>query len=138
MESNSIKFIDVKRAWQLIRNDPNSLLVDIRSSMEFLLVGHPSGAVNIPWLNDENWEINPNFSHDVMREIDKKQSPRLVKTLLICRSGRRSIEAAKALHKTGLAQIYHVENGFEGQLNEQLRRSSVSGWRYAGLPWEQC
>jgi hypothetical protein len=31
-----------------------------------------------------------------------------------------------------------VKTGFEGPLNAQHQRNSVSGWRRDGLPWEQC
>ena len=37
-------------AWDLMEKDPRAVLVDIRSSMEFLFVGHPKGAVHIPLL----------------------------------------------------------------------------------------
>jgi hypothetical protein len=30
-----------------------------------------------------------------------------------------------------------VVHGFEGGLNEAFKRSSLSGWRFEGLPWEQ-
>ena len=33
-----------KQAWQLLGDDPRAVLVDIRSTMEYLFVGHPSGA----------------------------------------------------------------------------------------------
>ena len=36
------------------------------------------------------------------------------------------------------SQVYHVLHGFEGELNERHRRNSVAGWRFGGLPWEQC
>ena len=33
--------------------------------------------------------------------------------------------------------VAHVLHGFEGELNEHFKRSTVNGWRYEGLPWEQ-
>jgi hypothetical protein len=38
----------------------------------------------------------------------------------------------------GFSRVYHVDEGFEGELNERHQRSSVGGWRFHGLPWEQC
>jgi hypothetical protein len=29
-------------------------------------------------------------------------------------------------------------HGFEGELNDQHQRNSLAGWRFNGLPWEQC
>ena len=55
-----------------------------------------------------------------------------------CRSGKRSLEAGKALVQAGLKAVYHVDEGFEGDLDEDHHRSSKGGWRFRGLPWEQC
>jgi len=58
--------------------------------------------------------------------------------VLICRSGVRSLEAGKALIEAGVKDVYNVAEGFEGQMDEKHHRSSLGGWRYHGLPWEQC
>ncbi|WGZ96051.1 MAG: hypothetical protein QJT81_08780 [Candidatus Thiothrix putei] len=48
-------------AYDLLQTTPNSILIDIRSAMEYLFVGHPVGAVHIAWIDEPDWEINPNF-----------------------------------------------------------------------------
>ena len=58
--------------------------------------------------------------------------------ILICRSGKRSFEAGMALMKGGFHNIYNIDEGFEGELDDDHQRSSVGGWRFRGLPWEQC
>ena len=58
--------------------------------------------------------------------------------VLICRSGKRSHAAAELLLREGFVEVYNVAEGFEGELDEDHRRSSVGGWRFNGLPWEQC
>jgi len=58
--------------------------------------------------------------------------------VLICRSGVRSLEAGKVLIEAGISDVYNVAEGFEGQLDEKHQRSSTGGWRFHGLPWEQC
>ena len=58
--------------------------------------------------------------------------------LLICRSGNRSETAGNALLEAGFEEVYNVQHGFEGELDERHHRNSVSGWRFDGLPWEQC
>mgnify|MGYP003348303774 CR=1 FL=1 len=57
--------------------------------------------------------------------------------LLICRSGKRTLDAAKALEAAGFTDVQHVLHGFEGELNEHFHRSTLNGWRHDGLPWEQ-
>jgi rhodanese-related sulfurtransferase len=58
--------------------------------------------------------------------------------VLICRSGKRSLEAGKALLAAGLGHVYHVDEGFEGELDDDHHRCTLGGWRFHGLPWEQC
>ena len=69
--------------------------------------------------------------------IDSKEH-HSVPVLLICRSGNRSDEAGKLLVENGFHRVYNIEQGFEGDLDEKHHRSTQGGWRYDGLPWEQC
>lgn len=129
-------------AWEMMQADSRAVLVDIRSSMEFLFVGHPVGAVHIPWIDEPDWEVNPDFVTEVRKlmlggavcDTEDGCAP----IILICRSGKRSKEAGNTLIKSGLTLVYHIDEGFEGELDDQHRRSSVGGWRFHGLPWEQC
>ena len=131
-----------QQAAQMLSDDPRAVLVDIRSSMEFLFVGHPVGAVHIPWIDEPDWDINPHFVTEVRKLMLGGQScdteDNCAPVILICRSGKRSKEAGRALAEAGLKGVYHVDEGFEGELTEHHQRSSVGGWRFHGLPWEQC
>ncbi len=137
-----VKTISSSDAWQLIQDDPRSLMVDVRSHMEFLFIGHPAGAINIPWIDEPDWNINPNFAVEVRKLIlgglDHHKSGHNVPVLLICRSGKRSLEAGELLLKEGFHDVYNIEEGFEGELDDNHHRSTLGGWRFAGLPWEQC
>ena len=142
MTPNQLVGLSPKASWDLIQEDPRALLIDIRSSMEFLFVGHPVGAVHIPWIDEPDWEVNPHFSADIRKlmlggvvcDSDEGCAP----VILICRSGKRSKEAGELLLKEGLKRVCHVDEGFEGDLNEHHQRSTLNGWRFHGLPWEQC
>lgn len=61
-----------------------------------------------------------------------------VPIVLICRSGNRSREAGEFLEQNGFSDVYNVLYGFEGELDDSHHRSTRNGWRYDGLPWEQC
>jgi rhodanese-related sulfurtransferase len=129
-------------AWALLQEKPRAILVDVRSNMEFLFVGHPTGAVHIPWIDEPDWDVNPNFVRQ-LRELllggiicDGGEG--CAPIILICRSGKRSLEAGNALLQAGFRDIYNVVSGFEGELDEHHHRSSLGGWRFDGLPWEQC
>ncbi|WP_456414910.1 rhodanese-like domain-containing protein [Thiolapillus sp.] len=142
METSSPLSLSAVEAYKLLQDNPRAVLVDVRSSMEFLFVGHPVGAVHIPWIDEPNWEINPDFVTDIRKLLlggvvcDKEHD--CAPVILICRSGKRSLEAGKHLLEAGLTDIYNVEEGFEGDLNEHHQRSTINGWRFRGLPWEQC
>ena len=57
--------------------------------------------------------------------------------VLICRSGKRSADAGLALEAAGFTDVVNVLHGFVGELDDRFHRSTVSGWRFDGLPWEQ-
>jgi rhodanese-related sulfurtransferase len=126
----------------MLQQDHRALLVDIRSSMEFLFVGHPNGAVHIPWIDEPDWIVNPHFVTEIRKLLlggavcteDAQCAP----VILICRSGKRSLDAGRALLDAGLNQVFHVDEGFEGELDDDHHRSTLGGWRFRGLPWEQC
>ncbi len=142
MANANVQTISAKDAHQIMLDNPKAIMIDVRSHMEFLFIGHPSGAINIAWIDEPDWIINPRFVAEIrqtilggMSHIDSIESAPLV---LICRSGKRSLEAGELLVKEGFHNIYNVDEGFEGELNDEHKRSSLAGWRYDLLPWEQC
>lgn len=136
--------ITPQQAHALLARKPNALFVDVRSHMEYLFIGHPVGAIHIPWIDEPDWKINPNFVREIRQLVlggtshDGYGSHHNVPVVLICRSGKRSLEAGNLLVKQGFTEVYNIKDGFEGELDEQHHRSSLAGWRYEGLPWEQC
>jgi rhodanese-related sulfurtransferase len=122
-----------REAYQLLKSNPLALFVDCRSEMEFLFVGHPVGAMMIPWNDGPNWDVNPDFVAHVKKAASVDRP-----VVLICRSGNRSQEAGCALEQAGFSHVYNVLHGFEGELNDNHQRGKASGWRFDGLPWEQC
>ena len=133
--------ISAKQAFEQ-QKTPGTLLIDVRSHMEFLFIGHPTGAINIPWIDEPDWEVNPNFVREIRQLIlggtSVIEHSHDVPIVLICRSGKRSHEAGSLLVKEGMMKIFNVEEGFEGELNDSHQRSSLAGWRFDDLPWEQC
>ena len=143
--SESIKemqHLTPKQSIALIEENPRAILIDVRSNMEFLFVGHPKGAVHIPWIDEPDWDVNPNFVRQI-RELTLGgiicgDGDGCAPIILICRSGKRSVEAGHALLAAGFRDVYNVLDGFEGELDDNHQRSSLGGWRFDGLPWEQC
>jgi rhodanese-related sulfurtransferase len=142
MSDRAVKSLTPQQAWQMLQDDPRTLLVDIRSTMEYLFVGHPTGAVHVAWIDEPDWIVNPHFETEIRKlllggAVCSDESP-CAPIILICRSGKRSLEAGKALLNGGVQNVFHVNEGFEGDLDEHHHRSTIGGWRHRGLPWEQC
>jgi rhodanese-related sulfurtransferase len=142
MTQAKVTTLSPHEAWELVRTTPKAVLVDVRSNMEFLFIGHPVGAVNIAWIDEPDWKINPHFAADVRKLIlgglSHGSGMQSVPVVLICRSGKRSLEAGELLIREGFDSVFNVAEGFEGELDEQHHRSTRGGWRFHGLPWEQC
>ena len=141
MSENTVKTLSPKEAFDLLEANPKAVLIDVRSSMEFLFVGHPKGAVHVAWIDEPDWKIDEQFSSHVRQVMlgglssHKEDNAPVV---LICRSGKRSQEAGELLVKDGFPDVYNVLEGFEGERDDDHHRSTLGGWRFHNLPWEQC
>ena len=58
------------------------------------------------------------------------------RAVLLCRSGVRSIAAAKRATELGI-EAYNILEGFEGNPDADGHRGQAGGWRFRGLPWKQ-
>ena len=127
-----------KMAIERLQNNPQALFVDVRTKAEHTYVGYPENSILIPWIDDPDWEPNPEaFSDSVMQELDGRENLLNTEIILICRSGFRSNEALKCLENRGFTQVSHVASGFEGDLDENDHRGNLNGWRHDGMPWSQ-
>jgi rhodanese-related sulfurtransferase len=90
--------------------------------------------VHIPWYEYPEMQAQPGrFVEQVQREAGGRERP----VVLICRSGKRTVDAAEALEAAGFGEVVNVLHGFEGELDAQFHRGKINGWRFDGLPWEQ-
>jgi len=91
-----------RQAHDFLAAEPSAVFIDCRSEMEFLFVGHPLGAMMIPWNDGPDWEINPHFIGQVKKAVGHATHRPVV---LICRSGNRSTDAGEALEAAGFSQL---------------------------------
>jgi rhodanese-related sulfurtransferase len=123
-----------KQAFSFIAAHPDALFIDCRSDAEYFFVGHALGSMHVGWYDGPDWDLNPHFVSEVSTLAGhSKERP----VLLICRSGKRSIEAGETLEAAGFSQVINVVHGFEGDRDANNRRGTLNGWRFDGLPWEQ-
>lgn len=142
MTKPQVQSLTPMQAWELTQENPRAVIIDVRSDMEYLFIGHPKGAIHVSWIDLPDWKVNPNFASEVRKvmlgglscDTDSGCAP----IILICRSGKRSLEAGQALINDGFTEIYNVLEGFEGDLDQHHQRGTLNGWRFHGLPWEQC
>ncbi len=111
--------------------DGSAVLVDVRTDAEREWVGQVPGAVAVAWKQWPGMAMNAAFDAELLAAVAVGG-----KVLLLCRSGVRSVAAAKRATELGL-QAYNILGGFEGDPNEQGQRGQRNGWRHAGLPWRQ-
>ena len=128
-----IENLNPRQAWDLLQQHTDAVLVDVRTKIEHAFVGHPIGAIHIAWKEAPDWQLNASFVAEVEKRVPDKKAP----ILLLCRSGQRSLEAAKALEAAGFVRLINIIDGFEGSLDQQQHRGNLGGWRYDGLPWVQ-
>lgn len=140
-----IEEVDPAEAYRMLRSEPDSALVDVRTRAEWAFVGLPDlGAIDRPlwqveWVTFPAMARNPEFVSDLLTCAAGKLPERL---LFICRSGSRSRAAARAVAEAtagagGGPRCVNVAEGFEGDLDGEGHRGRVNGWKARGLPWRQ-
>ena len=109
-----------------------AVLVDVRTAEERKSIGYVPGSVHVAWQTGPHLLRNPTF----LKELRSKVGSDAV-ILFICRSGKRSADAAAAAAKAGFGRIYNVLEGIEGDPDSSGARNTVNGWRFHGLPLSQ-
>ena len=120
-------------AHALLQQVPGAKLVDVRTEAEWEYVGHIPDSVLIEWNTFPTGQRNPAFLSELQSQVEKSGAP----VMFLCRSGARSHHAAQAATQSGYSNSYNVLEGFEGDKDANGHRSTVEGWRFAGLPWVQ-
>lgn len=130
-----MKEITPIQAWDILQNNKEAVLLDVRSRIEYDYIGHPSVAVHVALKEPPAWDTDEKFVENVIEVLgdNAKQTP----ILAMCRSGKRSEMAATLLEAAGFTDVANVLEGFEGDLDAEKHRSSISGWRHHSLPWVQ-
>jgi rhodanese-related sulfurtransferase len=129
-----IENLDPKQSFSFMQNNPNAVMIDVRTKMEHTFLGRPvCNIVHVAWKEFPDWQINQQFVEQVSQMVADKTTP----ILLLCRSGVRSLEAANLLENSGFTQLINILEGFEGNLDANKHRGTTGGWRFHGLTWEQ-
>lgn len=128
-----------RQAWELLTAERDARLVDVRTAAEWSYVGVPDlGTAGkepllVEWQRFPSGEVDPGF----VDRIEAAGVPRTAPILLLCRSGVRSLAAARALTERGYTRAYNIAGGFEGPVDPDRHRGTLAGWKFEGLPWKQ-
>ena len=127
-----------KMAVDRLNENPDAVLIDVRTSAEHKYVGFPENSILIPWFDEPDLNSDPSaFCKAVNNHLSDRIDILSTELILICRSGFRSNEALKCLQSNGFTCVSHVASGFEGDLDENDHRGNLNGWRNDGMPWSQ-
>lgn len=132
-------------AFDALQSDPATMLVDVRTRAEWAFVGAADLTAFgrqqcfIEWLGFPAMAPNTGFLDALDREVNASGARAVY---FICRSGARSHDAAVAAAehfgaKGQAVACINVLEGFEGPLDAQGHRGTLSGWKARGLPWRQ-
>jgi rhodanese-related sulfurtransferase len=126
-------------AWEALKNDPQAVLVDVRTDAEWNFVGLPDLSetgkqpVLIPWQVFPTMQVNGHFTEHLRKAGITAES----KVYYLCRSGARSLAAGQAAAAAGFPHAFNLADGFEGPVDQDGHRGKVAGWKAEGLPWRQ-
>jgi rhodanese-related sulfurtransferase len=108
-----------------------AVLVDVRTDAEREWVGFVPGALGLAWKQWPGMALNPLFEPGLREAAASGR-----KVVLLCRSGVRSVAAARRATELGI-EAYNILEGFEGDPDDNGQRGRRGGWRLRGLPWRQ-
>ena len=98
--------VDVETFEQSINDNPDVLLLDVRTQAEWEQDGYLEGAVLIPHTSlEERLDELPEDKDELIH--------------LYCRSGNRSVEAANTLLGLGFTNIIELKSGINGWKDAQ-------------------
>ena len=116
-----IKQIKSSEIKKFLEENPNTVLLDVRSEDEWNTIGKPDTKVLGIKTHFITISQEPSFLETVRKNIDKKEQ-----VLVMCAAGGRSIIAANLLAKEGY-NTFNISDGFSGNGQDP-------GWKNLGLP----
>ena len=127
--------VDVEATWQRLAARLGSQLIDVRTRAEWAYVGIPDlgplgkRAVLVEWQTFPDQTVDPRFAERLASELGALGVQFDDDLFFICRSGSRSLAAAKAMAAAGYRACHNVAGGFEGPLDD---RTGIADRRLEG------
>ncbi len=138
-----IDSVSVDETWVRLERDRDSVLIDVRTNAEWAFVGLPDLSsigkklVQVEWQGFPVNRVNAAFLDQAAAALTAIGANKDSELFFICRSGGRSLSAARAMAAAGYTRCRNVADGFEGPLDPGRHRGRLGGWKAKGLPWGQ-
>jgi len=138
-----IDSVSVEETWARLKRDADAVLIDVRTVAEWAYTGLPDLSsigkrpVQVEWQGFPGDCLNPAFVDLVAEALLTIGANKDSELFFICRSGSRSLRAARAMAAAGYSCCRNVADGYEGPLDPNRHRGCLAGWKAKGLPWEQ-
>lgn len=135
--------VSVEECWSSLGSDEGATLIDVRTRAEWTFVGVPhlepsmKPLVGVEWQSFPAMQVDDRFAERLAGELDALGVTKESKLYFLCRSGVRSLAAARVMTAQGYSLSYNVAGGFEGDPDDQGHRGKRNGWKASGLPWKQ-
>jgi rhodanese-related sulfurtransferase len=142
-DGGSVSEVSVEDAWERLASDPASVLIDVRTRAEWAFVGLPDVSslgkqpVLIEWQQFPTNLVDADFADRLTSMLAQAGVGKDQTLLFLCRSGGRSLMAARAMHSAGYTRCVNIAQGFEGGLDHERHRGQAEGWKARKLPWVQ-
>lgn len=139
-------YVTAKEAFEKWKAEPEQVkILDVRTPHEYVFVGHPEMAWNIPFLfMTHQWDKEKNeyalkLNREFVAQVKEMAEPKDT-ILVMCRSGDRAAWAVDELAKAGFTNAYNIIHGMEGDTvkdpeNLYDGKRMKNGWKNSGLPW---
>ena len=133
--------------WEKLKSDNGigigAILIDVRTRAEWSFVGVPTLEESMQPMIGQEWQAFPDmavdekFSESLKSALSEIGATSDTELCFLCRSGGRSLAAARSMTAIGFPNTFNVTGGFEGDPDEHAHRGNRNGWKAEGLPWKQ-
>ena len=136
--------VNIETTWQSLATRPRSQLIDVRTRANDTMWAFPISDPSAKELSSSSGRLFRTklwirgLFERLTSELKALGAQSDDDLFFICRSGGRSLAAAKAMAEAGYRSCHNVGGGFEGPLDEDSHRGSAGGWKATGLPWLQA
>ena len=137
--SHAVSDASAEEAFEGLKADDRARLVDVRTRAEWVYVGVPlvedgrEDPLFLQWQTFPEMSVDEGFGTALSQRCPDTDAP----LYFLCRSGARSLAAAREMASRGYTRCFNVADGFEGPPDEDGHRGRIAGWKAAGLPWRQ-